>query len=111
MLQLTYNDTTYPFDQTFVLVPEARYIKARTGCNVLDFWRAVSDLDADAMLTLWVLASERAGKPLDFDEAAATFNILGLSVTDDEDDEEEDEDLPTSPGAEPGEPTPTTSTT
>lgn len=100
MLHISYGGVTRDYDETRLTVPEARLIKARTGCNPPQFWQAIAEMDADAMLTLWAVASIRDGQPFDIDAEADQFNILGLDV--DVDEPEDDDQTPTTPGDQPG---------
>ena len=72
----------YEFDETKLLVREARELKHYTGMGLKSFGAGLQEGDADALVGMFYLAKRRAGEAVkwaDFDEmnlAALDMNVV-----------------------------------
>lgn len=82
------DDKVYEFDESRLLVREARELKHYTGMGLKQFGEGLQGGDADAIVGMLYLARRRAGEAVqwsDFDE----YNIADLEMIEDEEEKDE----------------------
>lgn len=85
-MKFTLEDVEYEFDETRLLVREARELKHYTGMGLKAFGAGLEEGDPDALVGMFYLARRRTGEPVkwsDFDDInLAALDMAQASVPD-----------------------------
>lgn len=93
MINFKLDGQDYEFDESKMIVAEAREIKKHAGLGLIAFGQGLREGDPDALVALMFLAKRRAGiacRWKDFDNVDLnSIEILPDGLTDEDDDAEE----------------------